>query len=82
MITPSVNPIHHVEYLNALLSSLDESVVATDENLCVQYMNKKAEQLFGVTAEEAAGRPESNTELVFRPRESAWKGCRKPDHYQ
>ena len=50
------NSILHTDYLTALLGSLDDSVVATDKNFIIQYWNKKAEQLFGITAQEAIGR--------------------------
>ena len=44
------------EYLSALLSSIDESVVATDKNFLIRYWNKGAEQIFGYSAEETIGK--------------------------
>ena len=44
------------EYLSALLSSIEESVVATDDNFIIRYWNKGAEQIFGYTAEATIGK--------------------------
>ena len=42
-------------YLQTLLDSIDESVVATDQEFAICYWNKKAEQLFGYPKERALG---------------------------
>ena len=44
------------EYLSALLSSIEESVVATDDKFIIRYWNKGAEQIFGYTAEATIGK--------------------------
>ncbi|HEU0111217.1 MAG TPA: PAS domain-containing sensor histidine kinase [Flavisolibacter sp.] len=49
-------PVFHSEYLTALLRSIDESVVATDENFIIQYWNRRAEEIFGYTSAEAIGK--------------------------
>jgi PAS domain S-box-containing protein len=45
-------PVLQPDYLSALLSSIEESVVATDEQFIIQYWNKGAEQIFGYSANE------------------------------
>lgn len=55
------------EYLQALLSSIDTSVVATDENFVVQYWNRKAEQLFEVAADDAIGRQGADVLRLIYP---------------
>jgi PAS domain S-box-containing protein len=67
MTTKSINTIFQVEYFTALLGSIDDSVVATDENFIIQYWNKKAEKLFGCTQQEAVGkRGEEILHFTFR----------------
>lgn len=56
MLAIEINPLFQTEYLKALLASIDDSVVATDKNFAIQYWNKKAEKLFGISAHDAVGR--------------------------
>lgn len=56
MTTVNTYPAFHVEYLTALLGSIDDSVVATDENFIIQYWNARAAKLFGCTPQEAIGK--------------------------
>lgn len=56
MVKTDTNLLPQTEYLAALLSSIDDSVVATDENFVIKYWNTKAEQLFGYPASEVIGR--------------------------
>jgi PAS domain S-box-containing protein len=58
------------ECLSVLLGSLDESIVATDENFVVQFWNKKAEQLFGLTAAEAIGQKGASVLTFTYPSQS------------
>jgi len=44
-----------LEYLSALLNSINASVVATDADFVIKYWNKCAETIFGYTAKEAVG---------------------------
>jgi PAS domain S-box-containing protein len=56
MIAAETNPLYQTEYLSALLSSIDDSVVATDENFIIRYWNRKAEQFFAIPALTAIGK--------------------------
>lgn len=57
MVQTETTLLSQTEYLAALLSSIDDSVVATDENFVIQYWNKKAEQLFGYPVADVVGQP-------------------------
>ncbi|HET7896155.1 MAG TPA: PAS domain S-box protein, partial [Flavisolibacter sp.] len=60
MVQSESNLLSQTEYLAALLGSIDDSVVATNENFEIQYWNKKAEELFGCSQEEVIGQRNTN----------------------
>ena len=70
MNTAASAVVFQSEYLSAILSSIDESVVATDENFIIQYWNKGAEQIFGHSAEEAIGKRGSQIMKFHYPAET------------
>lgn len=56
MNTAPASPMMQSEYLSALMSSMDEAIIASDENFAIRYWNKGAEKLFGIKSQDALGK--------------------------
>lgn len=68
MQTSADSAVFHAEYLSALLGSIDESVVATNENFIIEYWNKGAQQIFGYTAQETVGQKAATIfNFIYQP---------------
>ncbi len=55
----------HKEYLRAILHNLDEAIVVADPSGIVTMMNRSAERLLGVRAEDIAGKPFSAVDATI-----------------